>query len=218
MSLEFPYLVFGQITDSGMPCENVLVYAKDLTNDSAELEVFTDSNGQYIIDIASIANDGDSIHVWCFNTGDYDDDTFVLDITGPGEEINLYLGTYPLSDNPLITDNKTLDFSKILADNPLYSDGLSFVFNHGINDTITVTDTLLYTVGKMYSDIVLYTDSLSIKKYYTYPLTIFGSNEQLFVIFGSNEQPYNLYSNNEQPFNIYSNNEQPFNIKQMEIC
>lgn len=89
MSLDNPYLVFGRITKDGLAVDNAIISVKDLTIGSVILQTTTNASGDYLIDIAEIATNGDLIKVWCFKDGVIDQDTFTLNISGPGEEVNI---------------------------------------------------------------------------------------------------------------------------------
>jgi hypothetical protein len=90
MTLENPYHVYGIVSDGGTPSNNAKVYAKDITLGSSIISVTTGSNGRYILDLSSIANDGDTISVWCFSSdGKYKSISFTLDISGADEQQNL---------------------------------------------------------------------------------------------------------------------------------
>jgi len=88
MSLDSPYLVYGTLTVNYAPFEGTVIYAEDITNSSATIQTTTDSNGQYTLDIMDIADDGDSIHIWC----SYGDVSFTLNIIEPMHEEDF---TYP---------------------------------------------------------------------------------------------------------------------------
>jgi hypothetical protein len=92
MSLENPFPIFGRANAVGGPQVGITIYVKDITVDSATIEATSGSNGEYIIDIMEIANDTDSIQVWAFGPdAEYGEVTFILDVSGPAKEVNLYL-------------------------------------------------------------------------------------------------------------------------------
>jgi hypothetical protein len=88
MSLDSPYLIYGTLNVNYAPFMGTTIYAQDTTVASAIIETTTDINGQYTLDIIDIANDTDTIHVWC----SYGETSFTLDITESMKEVNF---TYP---------------------------------------------------------------------------------------------------------------------------
>lgn len=88
MSLDSPYLVYGTLNVNYAPYSGTIINIQDVTVGSAILTDTTDVNGQYEIDIASIATDGDTIRVWC----SYGDESFILNLIEPMMEVDF---TYP---------------------------------------------------------------------------------------------------------------------------
>lgn len=93
MSLPIPYPVYGTISISGSPVNGATVYAQDITAGSIILQTTTGVDGRYIIDLMSIAADGDTIRVWASSTGYYNESSFTLSTSGAAKRVDLSLSS-----------------------------------------------------------------------------------------------------------------------------
>jgi hypothetical protein len=91
-----PYWVYGTVKQYGAVVNGAIVSAQDTTLGSAILTQTTGANGQFTIDIETIAEDGDTIMVWVDTpTGGYKSETFVLDASGTHMRVDMEIESPP---------------------------------------------------------------------------------------------------------------------------
>ena len=121
MVLTDPFWVYGTITDAGVNVEGAVVYIQDTTVASSVLNETTPANGQYTINIQTIANDGDTISVWVTTpTGLTASSSFVLDVSGVNQLIDLGVTGYPVCPFTITTTEDTWDVN--MPESVIYGD------------------------------------------------------------------------------------------------
>jgi len=92
MTLDHPYPVYGRVRDSTGYLAGLTVNAEDVTTPGGTITAETGADGEYFVDISSVTDsNGDTIKISATYLTRSDDRSFVLDLTGPAKEINLYL-------------------------------------------------------------------------------------------------------------------------------
>ena len=91
MALDHPYPVYGRVRDNTGYLSGVTVNAVDITAASSTINAETGTNGEYFVDIMDIASNGHTIEISATYGGKDGSKTFVLDISGPAQEIDLFL-------------------------------------------------------------------------------------------------------------------------------
>jgi len=92
MTLAFPFPVFGVVKTSGdNTIDGATVNIVDTTNNQGTATGTSNSSGEYFINIQDYSTDGDTIKVSCSHAGEYKEETFVLDISGPAKRVDLTL-------------------------------------------------------------------------------------------------------------------------------
>lgn len=158
MTLNSPYYVYGTITDAGAPVNGASVYVQDTTGVSSILNILTNAQGKYMIDLKSIANNGDTIKTWSFSGGKYNDDSFTLNVFGPHQIIDLAIGYPSLTDTFSIIDSHLKDASGVFTDTFNIIDSLSDLFESPLSDSLGMTDGYSFLFGYPPSDSLLFTD------------------------------------------------------------
>lgn len=153
MALDHYFPTYGIITSSGSPINNANVYIQDTTVGSSILNMTTGADGKYIINIESIANDGDTIKVWSFgNNGQYEENSSVLDISGAAKNVDLALTDNTIADTAKANDSLVSSASIPLADNPKAVDGLVSSASIPLADNPKANDSLVSSASIPLSD------------------------------------------------------------------
>ena len=132
-----PYWVYGTVRQFGAPCDGAVVSIQDITTGSDIVTETTGANGQFIINIQDIADNGDTIMVWVDTpTGGYKSETFVLDVSGPNMWVDMEIESPPCVFY-LSTDTQA--WMLTLPETITYSDGrILNILN--LWDSLYVTD------------------------------------------------------------------------------
>ena len=106
MTLPFPYIFYGTVSDSnGLLVNNAIVYA---TGDSTTSDN-TDSLGKYTINLQDYASSGGTITVSIDYDGEKEIDSWKLDIHLPGKNVNYTLKEAYSKHDIYINTNKHYD-------------------------------------------------------------------------------------------------------------
>lgn len=93
MTITFPFIFYGIVTDGGTPVSSATVSFQDTTVDQGVASASTNASGKYQINIQNYATDGDTVNVWCRHSGKYKLVTCVVNISGAAQRADLAIVT-----------------------------------------------------------------------------------------------------------------------------
>lgn len=226
MTLAAPYLVYGIVTDGGIPVNGATIYIQNTTGGSTIMTGTTNSAGKYQMDISklNIISNGNTVKVWCFKSGKYDDESFTLIAQSKVKNANFQIDTYNLSDSLTFTDTQSRLNNLVFSEHPLFTDVFIKTNDRIITDLMNILDspgadcTGVYYRGL--SDQMLINDarvndwshqiagdSISLSDSFVNNIIISLSDVLAITL-----DYYNAYTNPDDNVFIFSKNETPFII------